>query len=207
MEQENPSSQDSIPSEGVNQEQQQEPLHLEATQPDTSQAVVCSSPLPRPRPPVDIGGNYDVLVACALENDAQGRQILAPLERSGPEGLRRDGLRVCYPARDFPPTARRVSHIKESIEAAIMASKRVVCLVSHEFLRSKFCMKIWRRALQLHREPVIAVKWPDVDPGSAARISVGRLDVRKILTTHTYIELGSTRWMERLLRQVDGRRL
>jgi hypothetical protein len=150
--------------------------------------------------------SFDVFLSCAWEDDEAAQEILARLEQGGPDGICQGGYHVCYHARDFPFG----SPILSSIQHAIEHSKRVICLVSHDFLSSEFCMlefrSAWQRCLTLKKHRLIAIKWPDVEATAPGRNILdqgeedgGELDARLFLSTHTYIEYGSQGWWEKLL--------
>ena len=94
----------------------------------------------------------------------------------------------------------------QSIQYAVEHSKRVVCLVSNDFLRSEYCMAefrcAWQRCLQLKKHRLIAIKWPDVDINEPNRIeleSTGTTDLKMFLSTHKYIEYGANDWWNQML--------
>jgi len=72
-------------------------------------------------------------------------------------------LQVCYHSRDFPVGGI----ILESIQSAIEHSKRVICLMSNDFIRSEFCMleflAAWHRDIEHRKHRLIVLKWPDLD--------------------------------------------
>jgi len=76
----------------------------------------------------------------------QAHAIVDRLERGNPEedGAERGGFRVCYHTRDFPLGGVILRSIQQSIEH----SKRVICLLSADFLASQFCMLEFRTAWQ-----------------------------------------------------------
>jgi protein toll len=107
---------------------------------------------------------YDVFLSCAYEDSQVARQIVERLEQGdGVGGGQGDGYKVCYHERDFLPG----SLITENIEMAIKQSKRVVCLLTRDFLHSDYCMMefrtAWNRCLSLGKRRLVVVKWPDVD--------------------------------------------
>ena len=88
---------------------------------------------------------FDAFVCCAGSNSQVARTIVHCLEHSEPG---RVGYKVCYHERDFPPG----SIIMASIQSAIENSKRVICLMSNEFLRSSMCMLEFHVASNLNIE-------------------------------------------------------
>ena len=73
--------------------------------------------------------DYDLFICCAIDDAKIGRQILRFLEG--------EGYRVCYHVRDFLPE----HFISENIRNSIYRSKRTLCLVTPNFVRSSHCMQ------------------------------------------------------------------
>jgi len=94
--------------------------------------------------------NYDIFLVYALEDTRRARSILGFLERNS--------YKVCLYQRDFTFGAV----LMKSIRDAISKSKRVLCLVSDNFLASDFCMTAFEVALcnsnKLKHRRVIVMK-------------------------------------------------
>jgi hypothetical protein len=119
---------------------------------------------------------YDVFLSCAYEDREVGQLIVDRLEQGRATEdhdserhslIHGGGYRVCYHERDFVSG----SMITDNIEMAIEHSRRVVCLMTHSFLRSQFCMMefraAWSRCLRLNRRRLVVIKWPEVDVSTA----------------------------------------
>ena len=78
--------------------------------------------------------DYDVFLACAGEDGALGYSILKLLEKSG--------CKVCYHKKDFIPG----EHIIENIMQAVKRSKRTVCVLTGNFIKSGWCMEEFRQS-------------------------------------------------------------
>jgi len=117
---------------------------------------------------------YDVFLTCAYEDREDGRRLLNWLEQGRPveDGvahlMNTGGYKVCYHERDFPPGAL----IFDTIQSAIVHSKRVVCLLTQNFMNSDYCMlefrAAWDRNLKQRKHRLVVIKWPDVDASSPA---------------------------------------
>ena len=152
---------------------------------------------------------YDAFVCCAEPNDQVARMVVHCLEHSEPGGV---GYRICYHARDFLPG----EVITASIQSAIEHSKRVVCLMSNEFVRSEMCMleflSAWHLNVDRHKHRLVVIKWPDLDldndldPVNAIS-ERNRDSVRLFLSTYTYIEYGSVQWWKHVLYAMPVNRL
>jgi len=145
--------------------------------------------------------SFDAFVCCAGPDDEVASTVVRCLEHSEPG---RTGYRVCYHARDFPLGGV----ITASIEWAIQHSKRVICLMSNDFIRSEMCMleflSAWHWNIKRHKHRLIVIKWPDLDlssdpdPGSVNGLS-DLNNVRLYLSTYTYYEYGSATWWQQVL--------
>ena len=112
---------------------------------------------------------YDVFLACAQQDREVGRKILYWLEHGKPveDGVTQrgnaGGYKVCHHERDFPLGAL----ILEKIQSAIDHSKRVVCLLTQNFMRDEYCMlefrAAWDQNHKLKKRRLVVIKWPDVD--------------------------------------------
>jgi len=103
---------------------------------------------------------FDAFVCCAGEDDQVAQMVVRWLEYSEPG---RVGYKVCYHERDFLPGRM----ILDNIQSAIEHSKRVICLMSNEFIRSEMCMFAFDVASNLDitrkKHRLIVIKWPDLD--------------------------------------------
>jgi len=152
---------------------------------------------------------FDAFVCCAAPDDQVAQTVVHCLEHSDPGGV---GYKVCYHARDFLPGCVITDNIQWSIEH----SKRVICLMSNEFVRSEMCMLeflcAWKRNIEEHKHRLIVIKWPDLDLNDildSVNVSAGseRDSVRLFLSTYTYIEYRSDRWWQHLLYAMPINRL
>jgi len=111
---------------------------------------------------------FDAFVSCALPDKALAQEIVDRLENGNVQEGDRGGYRVCYHERDFYPGTLILRNIRRSIEH----SKRVICLLSGDFLKSGFCMlefhEAWHWNLQRKKHRLIVVKCPGVDEALAA---------------------------------------
>ena len=111
---------------------------------------------------------FDTFVSCALPDKALAQEIVDRLENGNVQEGDRGGYRVCYHERDFYPGTLILRNIRRSIEH----SKRVICLLSGDFLKSGFCMlefhEAWHWNLQRKKHRLIVVKCPGVDEALAA---------------------------------------
>ena len=153
--------------------------------------------------------SFDAFVCCAAPDDHVARRIVHCLEHSDPGGV---GYKVCYHARDFPLGGI----VTESIQWAIEHSKRVICLMSNEFVRSEMCMleflSAWHLNIDRHKHRLIVIKWPDLDlDRDLESINVSgerdRNNVRLFLSTYTYIEYGCDGWWQQVLYAMSINRL
>jgi len=149
---------------------------------------------------------FDSFVCCAGSDDQVARMIVRWLEHSEPG---RVGYKVCYHAREFRPG----SLILANIQWAIEHSKRVICLMSNEFLRSPMCMFEFDCASNLditrRKHRLIVIKWPDLDLDEDvdANNVRDRDRVRLFLSTYTYIEYESDGWWQQVLYAMPINRL
>ena len=149
---------------------------------------------------------FDAFVCCAGEDDEVARKIVRWLEYSEPG---RVGYKICYHARDFLPG----SMILDNIQSAIEHSKRVICLMSNEFLRSGMCMFEFDVASNLDitrkKHRLIVIKWPDLDLDEDINEDNirDRDRVRLFLSRYTYIEYASDGWWQQVLYVMPMNRL
>jgi len=156
--------------------------------------------------------SFDAFVCCAGEDDQVARTIVHCLEHCEPGSV---GYRVCYHARDFPLGGV----ITASIEWAIEHSKRVVCLMSNDFVASEMCMlefySAWQLNIDHRKHRLIVIKWPDLDldlandldPVNASREPNHRNSVKMFLSKYTYIEYDSDTWWRQVLYAMPINRL
>jgi len=149
---------------------------------------------------------FDAFVCCAGSDDQVARMIVRWLEQGEPG---RVGYKVCYHERDFLPG----SMILDNIQSAIEHSKRVICLMSNEFLRSPMCMfefdVAWKLNIRRRKHRLIIIKWPDLDLDhdlDADNIK-DRDSVRLFLSRYTYIEYGVDGWWQQVLYAMPINRL
>jgi protein toll len=150
--------------------------------------------------------NYDIFLSYAWEDREIAQQIVMRLEHEE-NHVPRGGYKVCIHERDFMPGM----FITENIQQAIESSKRVVCLLSHNFIRSYWCMMefraAWSHCKKLKKRRLIVVKWPEIDDllatgtDAANQSDTNECDLRLFLSTHTYVEYspGSSDWWHQLI--------
>ena len=149
---------------------------------------------------------FDAFVCCAGSDDQVARMIVDFLEQ-GEHG--RMGYKVCYHERDFLPGIM----ILDNIQSAIEHSKRVICLMSNEFLRSGMCMFEFDVASNLNirrrKHRLIVIKWPDIDLDEDVDEDniTDRDRVRLFLSRYTYIEYKSDGWWQQVLYAMPINRL
>ena len=131
--------------------------------------------------------DYDVFLACAGEDGALGFSILKFLEKSA--------CKVCYHKKDFIPG----EHIIENIMQAVKRSKRTVCVLTGNFIKSGWCMEEFRqshyRDLQRSKKRLVVLL---VDL-SELETDEMPLELRDYLSRYTYIEYQSKSWTDRLM--------
>ena len=84
--------------------------------------------------------DYDVFVACSSKDEEEAKDIINLLEN--------EGCKVCYHETDFIPGVL----ISENITLAIERSKRMLCLLTRNFIESHYCMEEFRMAYQRNIE-------------------------------------------------------
>ena len=131
--------------------------------------------------------DYDVFLACASEDGALGYSILKLLEKSG--------CKVCYHKKDFIPG----EHIIENIMQAVKRSKRTVCVLTGNFIKSGWCMEEFRqshdRDLQQKKRRLVVLM---VDP-SGIEMEEMSTELRDYLSRYTYIEYQNKSWVDQLM--------
>ena len=122
---------------------------------------------------------YEVFLACAGEDGALGLSLLQFLERTG--------CGVCYHKKDFIPGET----IMDGIMQAVKRSKRTVCVLTGNFIKSGWCMEEFRqshyRDLQQKKRRLVVLV---VDP-SVVEMEELSTELRDYLSRYTYIEYKS----------------
>jgi len=113
---------------------------------------------------------YDVFLTCSYEDREIGYKIRNWLEQGEPvkdgetQRMNTGGYKVCYNEHDFTPPGALIS---ETIQSAIVHSKRVVCALTQNYIHSEYCMlefrAAWDRNFKLKKRRLVVIKWPDVD--------------------------------------------
>ena len=132
--------------------------------------------------------DYDVFLTCAHEDVRFGRDILVLLED--------EGFKVCYHERDFVPGMT----ISQNIINSITRSKRVLCLVTRNFVRSGYCMEEFLIAhhqdLQLKRKRLVMFILESLDSFEMT----GELsELENYLKRYTYIDYTNNTWVDQLM--------
>ena len=91
--------------------------------------------------------DYDVFLSRSFRDEEFAEEIIALLER--------EGYTVCYPDRDFEPG----NVIYDNIVDSIYKCKRVLCLMTKDFVQSNYCMAEFliahRRDLEMGKKRTI----------------------------------------------------
>ena len=107
---------------------------------------------------------YDVFISYAHEDKELARELL--------EFLENNGCKVCFHQRDFMAG----ESVMENILEAVYTSKRVLCLVTPNFLQSRYCLDEFNiaqtRNVELKKRRLIIVKYEEFDIG--AQMDAGR---------------------------------
>ena len=160
---------------------------------------------------------YDVFISYAHEDKELARELL--------EFLENNGCKVCFHQRDFMPG----EPIYENILEAIYTNKRVLCLVTPNFLQSEYCLDEFSIAQSHNVERkcrrLVIMKHEEFDidtgidnehkeddqvnitaqllPAGESAESSGPLDrasvLRDFVARHTYINLSADSWRDQLL--------
>ncbi|ESN98419.1 hypothetical protein HELRODRAFT_84533 [Helobdella robusta] len=129
---------------------------------------------------------YDAFVSCSYSDRWRGIELVRLMEGKG--------YHVCYHEKDFIGG----QSIAVNIVEAVTFSKRVVCLLTSNFLKSTYCMFEFQtslhRNIELKRKRLIVL----LDESVEVDEDVLPKDVYNFLTTHTYIELSSNKWTHQL---------
>ena len=141
--------------------------------------------------------DYDVFLSRSSKDEEFAEELIALLER--------EGYTLCYPDRDFMPG----SIINDNIFQSIYKSKRVLCLVTTDFVQSNYCMEEFRiarlrdlemgkrRTTLLLKEPVQHFRDNEQVPN----------DVRDYIRRHTCIEKQNVDWEDQLMYAMPERRM
>ena len=141
--------------------------------------------------------DYDVFLSRSSEDEEFAEELIALLER--------EGYTVCYPDRDFMPG----SIINDNIVQSIYKCKRVMCLLTKDFVQSNYCMEEFRiarlrdlemgkkRTILLLKEPVQHFRDDETVPN----------DVRDYIRRHTCIEKENVDWEDQIRYAMTERRM
>ena len=141
--------------------------------------------------------DYDIFLSRSSKDEEFAQELIAFLEVKG--------YRVCYPDRDFMPG----SIINDNIVKSIYKCKRVLCLMTKDFVQSNYCMEEFRiarlrdlemgkkRTILLLKEPVQQFRDDEQVPN----------DVRDYIRRHTCIEEGNVDWEDQLMYAMPERRM
>ena len=125
---------------------------------------------------------YDAFVSYSSKDDDFVVRELVPHLEGGPEGGAR--FRLCVHFRDFPVGAS----IAESIISAVENSKRVIIILSDNFLSSEWCQYEFQtahhRLLEEKKNRIIMILLHDIDA------SLLDNQLRDYLKTRTYVNYG-----------------
>ena len=133
--------------------------------------------------------DYDVFLSRSSRDEEFAEELIALLER--------EGYKVCYPDRDFLPGCV----INDNIVDSIYTCKRVVCLVTNDFVQSNYCMDEFRisssrdlemgkkRTILLLNEPVQRFRDDENVPNV----------LRDYIRRHTCIEKENADWENQLM--------
>ena len=140
--------------------------------------------------------DFDVFVTCSNKDEEEAKAIINLLEN--------EGCKVCYHETDFIPGVL----ISENITLAIDRSKRMLCLLTRNFIESHYCMEEFRMAYQRNIEKgkkrmVLLLQGQIHD---FQRDDVGT-DVRIYLKRYTCIEMGKQGWENQLMYAMPVTRL
>ena len=138
---------------------------------------------------------YDVFICCAIDASRFAREILNFLENESYKG--------CYHLRDFMPGAL----IDDNICQAITTSKRTLCILSSDFIRSPYCMREFE--LASHRNSILGKKrlimavlqFPDLG-GEGISASL-----KQYVSSHTYLDCSAKNFRKALLYAMPVSRL
>ena len=131
--------------------------------------------------------DYDAFISYANEDEMNIVDLINKLEANY-------SFKVCYHRRDFQPGVASLVNM----ERAIMRSKRTVCFVTENFLKSDWCLWEFMMALNIDlerkRHRLIVIK-----DTCLATSSVTSLSLKAYLSSYTYIEYPTTYSLTNLL--------
>ena len=139
--------------------------------------------------------DYDAFISYASEDEQNVINLVNMLEQSY-------SYKICYHRRDFQPGVSSLVNM----ETAIRRSKRTVCFVTENFLRSDWCLWEFMMALnfdlerKLHR--LIVVK-----ANSLNKNDITYLSMKFYLFNYTYVEYPSQYWLKNLLYWLPQRKV
>ena len=139
--------------------------------------------------------DYDLFLSYANEDEQFVEQFVNKLEN--------DHLFiVCYHRRDFCAGVPSL----ENMERAVTRSKRTVCYLTANYLKSEWCMWEFMMALNLDleykRHRLIVVKHESLSINA-----ISNLSARAHLAHYTYVELGSPYFLQQLLYSLPQQKL
>lgn len=131
--------------------------------------------------------DHDVFLTCSHEDRNHAFNVLRVLEALN--------YKVCYHEKDFVVGQT----IADNICQAVYRSRRVLCLVSHRFLRSSYCVYEFETALshslKMKRKRVVVVLLEKMDVAGVE----GSTELSQYLSSHTVVEYWTKDWMKSLL--------
>jgi Leucine-rich repeat (LRR) protein len=138
---------------------------------------------------------FDLFVSYANENEDFVEACIEWLETE-------QGFSVCYHRRDFLPGSGAL----DNIHRAVTRSRRTLCYVTSDFLKSEWCIWEFITALNLDlehkRHRLIIIKDEGLDVNSVTNVLV-----RDHLRRFTFIERGSAHFTHQLLYSLPQKRL
>ena len=140
---------------------------------------------------------YDVFLSRSFRDEEFAEELIVLLER--------EGCKVCYPADDFMPGNFIYTNMVDSINKC----KRVLCLVTKDFVQSSYCMEEFRiacfrdlevgkkRTILLLKEPVQQFRDNENVPNV----------LRDYIKRHTCIEKEELDWKNQLMYAMPVRKM
>lgn len=130
---------------------------------------------------------YDVFISSSYQDRALAIDLVKTLESRG--------YCVCYHEKDFLSGETIASNICR----AIFYSKRVVCIVSDNFLKSPFCMYEFQvtlhRNIEIKKNRLIALLSNSMNPNKEVMTD----DMFSFLSSHTYVKMTEeNKWLNQL---------
>ncbi|ESO11708.1 hypothetical protein HELRODRAFT_144964, partial [Helobdella robusta] len=119
---------------------------------------------------------YDAFVSCAYADRERAIEMINMLESRG--------YKICYHEKDFVPGKPIALNILE----AVLFSKRVLCLMTLDFINSPYCL--FEFQISLHRNIEIKKKRLIVLMDGSVKVDQCSLptDLYNFLSSHTYIK-------------------